>query len=642
MKVKDQDILNFLHEHVGWTSAALLAVQFKVTERTIRSHIAQINVTRTIVISGTGGYRLNQTGVTTTETEPTTLLTHSSNIGEKIFVLLFTLNSGQLMMTDLMEKTFFSESTLRNGISNFNRKYKHEGIKITIKSGNVKVLGEEFDRRKLYHRLIGNKLKQVSTQDLTVNIQKLIPRIPLDRLKEMVTVAVAQQDLVVNGYELNDLLLHYAIAINRIFRGQSYDDLVDNSVLSSRPEYEITNKIVNKVSEIYQIKFNSFEVQALTLALIGKTITKDTNELKFNDLQKYVSQETITVSLKVIADVDKEYDLQLKESSFLVRFIIHINNMLMRKQYRSVSDSSNFEYLKKTYPFIYDLALYVLDDFSKRLGLEFNPEESVYLLLHLGAFLNRNQDNKINTILIAPDYYGTNDHILQQITTKFGDELAVLEMVGSPSQCVSDLDKKLILTTVDIEAPVSNFVVKISPIIGSLDIRRIRQKITSIQHQLKVKTIIEALRKTSSVELFFVDQNFKTKQDCLVFGVQTLQQHGFVNSSFIKDIEKREKMASTAFGDVAIPHTLEMNAHKTGILIMTSKTGIQWDDTDNCHLIMMIAVNGSDVKMFSVLLQSLISVLSIRKNVTILQQSNNYEQFMTSMANLLEENDDLD
>lgn len=642
MKVKDDDILKFLHEHVGWISATLLAVQFKVTERTIRSHIARINATEIRVVSGPEGYRLSQTGVTTIKTDQTSLLTNSSDIGEKVFMLLFTLNRSQLLMTDLMEKTFFSESTLKNAISNFNHKYKHEGVRIAVKTGNATVLGEEFERRKLYHRLIGNKLKQVSTQDLSFNIQKLIPRIPLDRLKEIVTVAVAQQDLIVNGYELNDLLLHYAIAINRIFRGQSYDELADNSVILSRPEYEITSKIVNKVSEIYQIKFNAFEVQALTLALIGKTITKNSNELKFQDLQKYVSQEIITVSLEVIADVDKEYDLQLKDSGFLVRFIIHVNNMLMRKQFKSVSDGSNFEYLKKTYPFIYDLALYVLDDFSQRLGLVFNPEESVYLLLHLGAFLNQNQYNKINTIIIAPDYYGTNDHILQQITTKFRDELAILEMVSTPSQCVTDLDKKLILTTVNIEAPASNFVVKISPIISSLDIRHIRQKITSIQHQLKVRTIIEALRTTSSSELFFVNQNFNAKQDCLIFGARTLQRQGFVSKNFIENIEKREKMASTAFGDVAIPHTLEMSACKTGILILSSKKGIQWDDTDNCHLIMMIAVNGADVKMFSMLLQSLISVLSIRKNVTILRESNNYEQFMSRMANLLTENEDLD
>ncbi|MFQ7536008.1 MAG: PTS sugar transporter subunit IIA [Clostridium sp.] len=39
---------------------------------------------------------------------------------------------------------------------------------------------------------------------------------------------------------------------------------------------------------------------------------------------------------------------------------------------------------------------------------------------------------------------------------------------------------------------------------------------------------------------------------------------------------RRENAATTAFGGIAIPHAVEMDAMKTSIAVAISKNGIQW------------------------------------------------------------------
>lgn len=44
----------------------------------------------------------------------------------------------------------------------------------------------------------------------------------------------------------------------------------------------------------------------------------------------------------------------------------------------------------------------------------------------------------------------------------------------------------------------------------------------------------------------------------------------FVSSHFLDEVLKREQAASTAFGQIAIPHSMKMDCEKTGLAIAIS------------------------------------------------------------------------
>lgn len=82
-----------------------------------------------------------------------------------------------------------------------------------------------------------------------------------------------------------------------------------------------------------------------------------------------------------------------------------------------------------------------------------------------------------------------------------------------------------------------------------------------------------------------------------------------VTSDFEKNVLIREKAASTAFVNIAIPHAMEMEALKTCIGVVISKQGITWDQ--QCiHLVLLVAINKVDKQIFHDLYEALVILFS--------------------------------
>lgn len=632
MKISNEDIISFLKQYSDWQSSTIMAAQFGVSRRTIRNRIQEINKDETRIESGPLGYRLLNEG-------SVNLASQSENLGDQIFAILFTSKNNKMSITELLEKLFYSEPTLRSAVTKFNKKNKQTEVKIKIQHGLVFITGEEYNRRLIFHKYVGKKLRGSDYKDSMLNLQKLIPMIPLSDLQDIIASVVNKQDLVINGYELNDLLLHYSISINRIKNGRKYKKSLSHKEtqrFTQRPEYSITKEITKKIGAIYGLNFNDYEIEELTLALIGKTISKGTGEKNLDDLKEFVPDNIIKTCLTVVDEVNNEYGLQLKNVDFLVRFIIHVNNIVARAQFKNDYPSNEFSYLEKVYPFMHELALYILERLSEKLYLTLNSEESIYLILHLGTYMEDNDKHKINTVVVTPEYYDSAKVITRKVKETFYEQLQISQVISRLNKA-TDIDSSLVLTTVDLPIPNNNYIVKISPLLSSFDINKINTEISKIRHDSKVKFIQKCLYKYTNISLFFKNTNFTDKEECLRFGANQLWKLNYVNDGFLQELMRRENMAATNYDTVAVPHTLKMQAKSTGIVIMLNRNNLQWREgsTKSVQLIFMIAINNQDTQIFNELLQAIISIVSIRENVNRLISSNNYKEFMQIMGELL-------
>lgn len=625
MKITNNDIVKFLAGHSGWHQASVLATQFGVTKRTIRNHISKLNENRQVIESGPLGYRIKEM-----QNKMVVNGAYKEDMTHQVFNLLFAAPNGRMRLTDIMEQTFFSEITIQGMVSSFNKQHIQEGIQINLRKGYLNISGSEYNQRKLFHKYAGQRIKNFP-QSVSLDLKQLIPDISVRQLKEIIISTANKQDLVINGYEMENLLLHYAISINCIENGNSYKVFQANNNLANRKEYQLTLEITKRISERYHLIFNDFEIQALTLALIGKTIIKDASSKQFSDLSKYVPKNIIDVCLQVITNVSREYGLQLNNPGFLVRFIIHVKNMVDRVSYKNQLETKDLDYLRQQYPLLYEMALFVLTDLNDKLDITIDPSESIFLLLHLGSNLENNKIRMIDTIVITPNYYNTGDQLEQKLIDEFGDELHITVLSSEMVDKLQELDAKLILTTVNTNIK-NNHVVKISPLLTGMDMSRIRKAINQIKHDKKVTINMQNLQKYTSERLFFSQTNFKNKEECLRFGTKQLYDLGYTNERFFNEILIREKLAATNFENVAIPHTLKMKAEYTGVLVMIDQNGIEWNKNENCNLIIMIAVSQEEIHVFGDLFQALISVLSIKKNINELVQSSNYQRFIETLS----------
>lgn len=623
MKVSRDDIVNFLRSHQGWQSAKTIAEQFGVTTRTIRNHIAAINSKDDSVIESSQlGYRLNVLSqLPESKNEDSSIITD-------IFYSLYNSKKKRVSIASLINNLYISEASILEGISKFNKLFTDYKVKIKQELGSLYLSGSEYNKRRVFHKFVGNSLKNNSRLSF-INSSVLIPNVSVNEIQEIISSVVNKRDLIVNGYEMNDLLIHYAISINRIISGNTIKSFSNNTTLETRTEYKLTTEITEKIESKYNITFGEYEKKALTLALVGKTITKNIGTKQLSDLENYIPKNIIEACLVTISKVEHEYNLNLSNPSFIVRFIIHVKNMIDRSKVGTQQDTESLKYLINRYPLLNEMALFVIANLNKILKINIDNSEAPYLLLHLGSYLEDDGISKINTLLLSPKYYDISDSLQTKINEKFGDDLHITEIFTNNIYDV-DSDSNLIITTVPIKS-IKNPVVQISPFLTSIDVSKIRKVIDKIKTEERVQKISQYLRKYMDQSLFFINTEFENKREALEFAYELLHKKGYVESDFLNQLNERENLAATSFDGVAVPHTLKMNSIKTGIVIFINKKPILWSEDDQCRLIITLAVSQEEVHIFGDLLQSLIEVLSIKNNINRLLQVSSHSEFLIQL-----------
>ena len=132
-------------------------------------------------------------------------------------------------------------------------------------------------------------------------------------------------------------------------------------------------------------------------------------------------------------------------------------------------------------------------------------------------------------------------------------------------------------------------------------------------------------------KLFFKSNDFGNKEDVIRFLGQNVIDYGLCEEGFVESVLEREQLSSTCFFDTfAIPHALDMNATHTMICVLTSESGIQWDD-HVIHIVLMLAVQQNDRKKFMELYNGIVQTLEKPEKVNKLVLSDNLMDFLNQL-----------
>lgn len=114
--------------------------------------------------------------------------------------------------------------------------------------------------------------------------------------------------------------------------------------------------------------------------------------------------------------------------------------------------------------------------------------------------------------------------------------------------------------------------------------------------------------------------------------VNKLVENKYVETSFYDEIIKREQLSSTAFGNFAIPHSMKMNAYKTGINVMITRKPIKWDN-HSVNLVLMMCFNKNERYIFNNIYDIITTILSESDNVKRIVSSKTYDEFIDNIVN---------
>ena len=636
MKPKIIKLIRILSDYTEFVTASSLAANMDVSTRSIKSYIQEINsVYPEAIESSREGYRIDKQAARRILEESGTHIPQSSQ--ERIVYIINSLIKSDTSVNtyDLCDEMFISYSTIKNDLQAVKSKLRKYDLQLNNNHDNLTVSGLEKNKRRLLSSILYDE-SNVNFVNLET-IQNIFPEIEIELIKDSLLEIFDRFHYFVNDYSLINLVLHITIAIDRSRnRNVNTEDIRDMPPISSH-EYELARNIARKIEEDFRLEYNQAEVYELALLLISRATAIDYQSITVSNLEDFITPECLALVKELISDVNSFYYIDLTEPEFLIRFALHIRNLLQRSKNNYFSRNPLTEEIKTSCPLIYDVSVCLSSTIKERTGISINDDEIAYIAFHLGSTLEaqKNLSEKVTAALYCPSYYDTNVKLTDTINRHFSSELLITNIFTEERELEKTGKNDLVLSTVPLNSVIQLPLLQISPFFTEKDVQSLRRQLTEIKTNKRRKQFREYL------EYLIVPEFFERRDDLTDYDqvvrhmVEKMVSMGYVDEDFEQDIRAREQLSATAFQDFAIPHAMKMRAHKTGINVLISDTPVKWGDKQ-VRIVLMLCFNRDERFIFNEIFEPLTMVLSSRENVKRLVTAGDYQEFIGMLAGFME------
>lgn len=641
MNEKQKELLNLLRrKHGEWINANELADFLNCSTRTIRNYVSKINNELSNAIESSNiGYRLNKEALKSNRQNSDDSEFKLNNRKSRIFLEMLKYSSDGIDLFDLSEKLFISESTLKNDIQELKQSLPAQTLEITIKNNIVKLKGSERSRRKYMVELLydeGNIYDELKS-----SIEKMIEEISLDELRNIIRTALSDHNIFINQYSLNSIAFHFAVSIERIRQGnilsENDQDLYKNNL--SQQEYILTNEITEELSKIYNIHFPELEIYQLALQFVGlydKSLVEDNIE----KIETYVDSTILSTLKDVLRKAEKVYFIDFEDADFINKLAIHLQGLFYRSKYQKFVRNSSLLDIKISYPIIYDVSVYISSLIQEKIDVRFNEDEISFIALHIGSLLEKQRDidkHEIRILLVADDYHGIREQLTNKIIKRLGDAVGIQSIPNHNDIGLYMFD--LLVTTDRKVASAYEGSVFIKPFLTDRDIIKIERRVEATRKLHQKIAINNFIKRFFNEALYLnqIDPSGLVEGDIVKRMNQMMVDEGYVNDSFYYSIQKREQMSPTSFpSGIAVPHSIELDAIKSGIAIVTLQEPIVWSGHE-VKMVALVAINNKESKTFNRLFELFIEIVSESYNVEQLRKSENFDEFINKLKMMVNE-----
>lgn len=636
MKPKSLKLIRLLLESQPCT-ANTLADRMGVSVRSIKNYVHDINeeFPKTIA-SSREGYILDL------EMAKDILKNDSERVPQTseervIFILTQLINHHQsepVNVYDLCDEMYISLSTLKNELQKVKRRLSKFDLELISQGDEITIRGLEKNKRKMLSTILYDE-SNVNFVNLS-SLQDAFIDIDIEFIKNTVLEIFEEYHYFINDYSLINLVLHITIAIDRIRNNNFNTQNVDERPEVRLHEYELAQKVAKRMEEHFDIKYSDAEVYEMTLLIISRATTIDYKSINSTNLEEFIGKDCLELVNQLILDINAFYYIDLSEQEFLIRFALHIRNLLVRSKNNYFSKNPLTEGIKTACPLIYDVSVSLAGTIKEKTGVSINDDEIAYIAFHLGSTLEaqKNLTAKITAALYCPNYYDMNLKITDTIKQYFANDLLITNILTDESEFDKIKETDLIITTIPISKIVTTPMIQISLFLTDKDRTTLSDKIDELRKTKKRKEFEGYLRELIIPDFFEKKNGLPTEKECINYMVKKMTKYGYVDNSFKNEILEREKMSSTAFGNFAIPHAMKMYAHKTGMNIIVSDEPILWNG-QSVNLVIMLCFNINERYIFNEIFDPITMILSESENVRKITTSKSYEDFIQNLVNLL-------
>ncbi len=639
MKKKLSEVLSYLNHQKEWMTASELAIAVGCSVRSVKTYIAELNSSYPdLIASSRKGFLLSDKGLAfrlLNETEdalPQTFEGRKAYMMQKLLI-----ESLQMDLDDLAKKLCISPLTLTNEIAKFKKELIPFDLVFRTKNNKVWIDGNEKNKKKMISHIIYD-----STKDFCCNldaIQKYLPDIDLRMIRLIVTESMREFHYYIDDFSLLNFTLHVGITTERCYGPEHMREAKQEEPLrelAALPAHitSLMNQIFEKMKQHFHVEYHASEKLDLSLLLMTRLIRDSQTENRSN-LREMLPQD-IRKLLEVIQKrVRLTFYLNLNNQDFLFRFALHLKNMIIRLENQIALKNPQLHSIKNSYPFIYDVSVFIADIIRQERGFLLSEDEIAYIALHLGVQLEEQRAfrERVKLLLICPHYYSSNHKLLAKINMLFEDNVLICGALSGPDELSAYGDYDLIVSTMPVLPAPDVPVVPISYQMRNADIAAVSSAIEQVKKQ-RIKTILEQkLKYLFHEELFYYQPAFYSREDTISCMADQLEAAGYVEANFKEKLFERERISSSAFGNIAMPHPMEMCSKKTAIAVSCYPSGVPWNQ-NRVNLVLMLSITEEDRPLFRDIFDLVTEIISDNKNFRALVSTKTCQEFIKLLVSL--------
>lgn len=633
---KKEKLIQMLLKEQPLTSS-VLSNQLDVSIRTVKNYIYQINdeYPKTI-ISSRLGYSINKDHAYDVLRD---LLSEEKGIPQTskeriVFLLNKLLKSHQddlFNIYDISDELYISPSTIRNELKKVKRKLNKYDIELILKGDSFKIDGLEKNKRKMLSSILYEE-SDIHFLNLDT-LQQSFRNINIDLIKSIILSEFQKYHYFINDYSLSNLVLHLALSIERI-RDDNHYIQNNQTINEDLIEYKLAKDLALQLENYFQITFSKAEVFEMTLLIASRASSFNYRTMKISDLEEFVGKDCLDLVYSLVDDIKSLYSIDLSDPEFLMRFTLHIYNLIIRSHNNYLSKNPLTKEIKTSYPLIYDMSVTIAKIIIEKTNVHINDDEIAYITFHIGSILETQKSfaTKLPIAIFCPNYYDLSYKLIDSIQQYFSNDVIISHVFTNENDLLSIHNIDLIITTVPLNVILETPVFEIKMFLSNQDRYKLSEKIKEININKQKNELRKYLTQLIIPDLFERKEDFKNKNECLSIMVNKLVENKYVEISFYDEIIKREQLSSTAFGNFAIPHSMKMNAYKTGINVMITRKPIKWDN-HSVNLVLMMCFNKNERYIFNNIYDIITTILSESDNVKRIVSSKTYDEFIDNIVN---------
>lgn len=626
MKKEYLALIRYLMDKEKPVTSKELAKKLEVSVRSIKNYVNALNIlaNERMIVSSNNGYLIHSyIAQRLIENENVTIPQSSE---ERIFYIvkqLLIAHASHLDLYELCDNLYVSYSTLKTDIAKMNKAFSNFHVSFTCEGDVLRLVGSEKNKRKLVSYVM---YEETNNKFMTTDIIKdVFDAIPVEKMTKIIIQTFKKYNYYINDFSQINLLLHFAIIVDRIKQGNEVTTKTETFIIEDTNERELLKEIYSLLENEFHIVLNDSE--RFEIYMLFKTNANYSIPSNQETLRKIVGDEMITLAIDIVNKVNEYYYINLYSENFLTPFTLHLKNLILRASNGTYTKNPMTKSIKNSCPTVYDIAIYISIEIMERYNIYINEDEVTFLALHIGAEIERQKTNneKIKCIIFCPDYMGLGSQIYNQLLLEFGHQIDIIKTISTEKE-LYNYSFDMCITTIKLESKIKREVILISPFINQQDKTEIYEAISRINSHRKNWILKKNFHQFFSSELFISNPKEYTKDEIIHRLSNHMVDLHYVDENFEEKVCIRENAASTAFDNIAIPHSMKMEAIKTSISVCISKRGIVWGK-QIVNVVLLVAINRADKQIFHDLYEALVELFSEPKVFALVKECRNFTDF---------------